>query len=344
LKRAVLGQKAQSYEDRVKSELNIFTANEKVHDLPPIAHYWSHKFLIPMLEPLGFTSSIDMFRVYIARVCAEHPDETCQVLSIAAGDSASEINVVEWLREKGIRNFRFECLDLNQEVLARGRRSADEKALGEFFDFTVADVNSWKPRKEYHVVLAIQCLHHIVELERLFDAIRKGLHPSGFFLTDDMIGRNGHRRWPEAMKHVSRLWEELPERYRFNHSKGIYDPKMDDIDCSTDGFEGIRCQDILPLLVNRFEFDAFMGFANIVDTFIDRRYGPNFDPSREWDRAFIDRVHALDVEEIDAGRVKPTHMYAAMTKTPVELPKFHRHWSPEFCIRTSVTKRLSGAL
>jgi SAM-dependent methyltransferase len=338
LKRAILrvkGEGVRSYEDRVKSELNVFTATEKVHDLPLISHYWSHKFLIPMLEPLGFTSSIEMFRLYIARVCAELPNETCRVLSIAAGDSAPEINIVEWLREKDIRNFRFECLDLNEEVLARGRRSAAEKGLGGFFDFTVADVNSWQPRKEYHIVLAIQCLHHIVELERLFDKIRGVLHPSGFFLTDDMIGRNGHQRWPEAMKHVSRLWAELPEHYRFNHSTGILDPKVDDLDCSKTSFEGIRAQDILPLLVQRFEFDAFMGFSNIVDTFIDRRYGPNFDPEKEWDREFIDRVHALDMEEINAGRVKPTHMYAAMTPTRVAHPKFHRHWTPAFCIRHS---------
>jgi ubiquinone/menaquinone biosynthesis C-methylase UbiE len=344
LKRAVLGQQALSYEARIKSELNVFTATEHVHDLPAIMHYWSGKFLVPIVQQFGFGNSIEMFRIYIARVCAQHPQETCRVVSLASGDSASEINVAEWLLEQNVRNFRIECLDLNEEVLSRGRRSAEVKGIREFFEFNVADVNSWEPRTNYHVVLAIQCLHHVVKLEQLFDTIHKVLNPSGFFLTDDMIGRNGHRLWPEALKHVSRLWEELPKSHRFNHSTKTLDRKPDDVDYSEGCFEGIRAQDILPLLVKRFHFEVFVGFANIVDVFVDRRYGPNFDPSREWDRAFIDRVHALDIQEIDAGRVKPTHMYAAMTRTPVELPKFHRHWSPEFCIRTSVNKRLRGAL
>ena len=39
-------------------------------------------------------------------------------------------------------------------------------------------------------------------------------------------------------------------------------------------------------------------------------------------------------KEIDAGRVKPTHMYAVMTqRPPLAPPRFPRHWSPEFCVR-----------
>ena len=52
-------------------------------------------------------------------------------------------------------------------------------------------------------------------------------------------------------------------------------------------FEGIRAQDILPLLVERFTFDEFIGFGNVIDPFVDRSFGPNFDIaspkiSRSW--------------------------------------------------------------
>jgi len=33
-------------------------------------------------------------------------------------------------------------------------------------------------------------------------------------------------------------------------------------DCSKQGFEGIRAQDILPLLVKKFSFRSFLGFGN----------------------------------------------------------------------------------
>ena len=51
------------------------------------------------------------------------------------------------------------------------------------------------------------------------------------------------------------------------------------------------------------------------------------------DRAFIDRVQALDEAELASGRIKPTHMIAAMTKQPVSATKMHRNLSPKFCVR-----------
>jgi len=109
--------------------------------------------------------------------------------------------------------------------------------------------------------------------------------------------------------------------------------KFPNSDCSVQGFEGIRAQDILPLLTRRFHFELFIGFGNIIDIFVDRAYGHNFDPANQWDRSFIDRVHALDQTEIESGRVKPTHMLAALTKRQVSNTKMHKHLSPEFCLR-----------
>jgi 2-polyprenyl-3-methyl-5-hydroxy-6-metoxy-1,4-benzoquinol methylase len=261
LKQAITPRRAPTYEERMFEELHVFSATHQIYDLPPIAHYWSNKFLVPMLEPLGFRNSMEMFRSHIARVCAQYPHETCSVLSLACGNSAPDINTAEWLLENDVRNFKFECRDLNEEVLSRGRQSASEKGLSDHFDFVVSDINSWRPEHRYHIVLAIQCLHHFVKLELLFDKIRSILHPSGFFMTDDMIGRNGHRRWPESMRHVKRLWKELPIDYKRNHSHGTVDKKVADHDYSKGSFEGIRSQDILPLLLERFHFETFAGFG-----------------------------------------------------------------------------------
>jgi hypothetical protein len=322
-----------AYNDRVKSELQTFSETQSVYNLPPITHYWSNKHLVPILAPLGFTNAMEMFRMYMVRVCREKMPETCWFLSIGAGDSAPEINMAEWLIENDIHNFVFECLDLNSEVLDRGEQSACAKGLRENFKFTNADVNSWHPARQYMIILAVQALHHFVELEALFDKIDRALHVDGFFLTDDMIGRNGHQRWPEALAFVAEFWKELPEKYTYNHSLKRFEKKYQNWDCSMYGFEGIRAEDIMPLLVKRFHFDLFIGFGNVVDIFVDRSFGPNFDPENEWDRNFIDRVQALDQSELETGRLKPTHIYAALTKKPVAKPKCHKHMTPEFCVR-----------
>jgi SAM-dependent methyltransferase len=322
-----------SYSSRRQKELETFSAIENVQELPKIAHYWSEKHVVPLLEPFGFKNCIECFRIYIGRVCKENAPSTTHILSVGAGDTATEINLAEWLRENGIANYRFECLDLNPEVLSRGRKSAESKGLAQHFSFSPFDVNSWKPSRSYDIVLAIQSLHHFVELELLFDKIRSALTAKGYFMSDDMIGRNGHMRWPEALELVQAFWKELPDKYKYNHLLKRFEEKYQNWDCSTEGFEGIRAQDVLPLLSKRFNFEFFFAFGNVVDIFVDRCFGPNFDPTEENDRAFIDRVQALDMAKIESGRVKPTHMIAVMTKMPVAQTKMYKHLSPEFCIR-----------
>jgi hypothetical protein len=152
----------------------------------------------------------------------------------------------------------------------------------------------------------------VVALEHLFDVVGASLQPHGRFIVSDMIGRNGHQRWPEALAIVRELWRDLPPSYRYNRQLQRYEPEFLDWDCSTSGFEGIRAQDILPLLLDRFGFDMFLGFANVIDPFIDRGFGPNFSADSQSDREFIDRVHERDQAEIDAGSIKPTHMFAVM--------------------------------
>jgi hypothetical protein len=66
-----------------------------------------------------------------------------------------------------------------------------------------------------------------------------------------------------------------------------------------------------------------------------RSFGHNFDPDRDWDRAFIDHVHSVDVWHLERGLIKPTHMIAVMKSQAVERTVIHKHFSPEFCLRSN---------
>ena len=145
--------------------------------------------------------------------------------------------------------------------------------------------------------------------------------------------RNGHLRWPEALKIVEEFWRELPDNYRYNHSLSRHEPQFINWDCSAEGFEGIRAQDILPLLVGNFKFELFLPFANVVYAFIDRPFGPNFNHNGEWDKNFIDRVHARDEEGMLSGELKPTQMLAVLRTVDIVTRLVHPKLTPEFCVR-----------
>ena len=218
-------------------------------------------------------------------------------------------------------------------MLARGRADARAAGVADRVSFAEGDFNAWSPEGTYDVVIVNQALHHVLELEGLLDAIRQAIEPDGVFLTCDMIGRNGHQRWPEARRWVEHYWEQLPESYRYDHQLRRARPAFEDWDCAQESFEGIRAQDILPLLAERFGFELFIGFGGFLDVFVDRSFGHSFDPEGEWDRLFIDRVAAHQDELLLVGEITPTQMVAAMRPYPVAEPRTWAGLTPERAIR-----------
>jgi len=308
-------ENSKCYVKMMNLEIERYREVVNVHDLPDIAHYWSNKYLVPMLIGFGFTSGDEMYFQYILRRCRENPDEMCRVVSIGSGNCDIEAGIVQKVIEQGYTNVILECLDINKEMLNRGKKLAEDKGVLPYMCFMNSQIGDWMPERDfYDIVMANHSLHHFLELEALFDKIRYSMKEDGRFLSHDMIGRNGHQRWPEALERIEEIWNTMPTRYKLNRSTGKIDEKFVNWDCSVECFEGIRSQDILPLLYQNFGFELFVGFGNLIDVFIDRCYGHNFDPGNPEDLEFIDRIHQIDVEMMSAGLIKPTHMIAVMSK------------------------------
>jgi SAM-dependent methyltransferase len=320
---------ANAYDVAKQREIENYKELKNIHDLPAIFHYWKDRYLQPNFLESGF-SGIDEF---FAKNLLLGAAQDSVFLSVGAGYCDTEMRIAKLMKEMGLKTFKFECLELNPHLIRRAEEMAEKEGLSGCMEFTEADFNEWRPKRTYSGVMANHSLHHVVKLESLFDNIYKSLSPDGVFVVNDMIGRNGHQRWPEALEVVNQFWGELPEAYRYNHQLQRVEPEFVNWDCSTEGFEGIRAQDILPLLVEHFKFKYFYGFANVIGPFIDRGFGHNFDAAADWDRAFIDRLHEADEEGFQSGRLKPTQMLAVMTKSKPSDPFYVRGLSPESSVR-----------
>lgn len=325
------GRDASSYAARLHVEKSIYHDCLDVHELPAIFHYWSNRYVRPKLEALGFSTPDEMFRKYAAERCRGSGRK--RLVSVGSGNCELEIALALHLRAMGCGEFVIDCLELNPAMLERGRNAAAGAGAGDHLNFVQMDLNEWTASEEYDVAIANQTLHHVLNLENLFDQIGRSLKPGGALITADMIGRNGHLRWPEALDIVQEFWRKLPPSYRFNRRFGRYEESFEDWDCSVGNFEGIRAQDILPLLLGRFHFELFVAYANVIDPFVDRTYGMNFDAAAAWDREFIDQVNGRDEKEIAAGRIKPTHMLAVLGKDPGVPTVYRESLTPEFCLR-----------
>ena len=322
-----------AYAARVEREKHNFAACETVHDLPPIFHYWSNRYLRPKLESFGFSHPDAFFVRSLAAQRRVDGSPQRRFASLGSGNCDTEIRIATALRAIGCTDFAIDCVDLNADMLQRGRRDAESAGVAPHIRTVCVDFNRWNPGDRYDAIIANQSLHHVQALERLFDRVHAAIAGGGCFVVSDMIGRNGHLRWPEARSIVERFWQELPAAYRYNRQLQRQESAFVDWDCSIGSFEGIRAQDILPLLVERFAFEEFIAFGNVIDPFVDRSFGPNFDVARAEDLAFIDRVHAADEQALAQGIVKPTHMFAVMRTEGTGPTRHLPGLSPERSIR-----------
>jgi SAM-dependent methyltransferase len=333
LDRKVQDAPPDPYKGKLEIEKERFRNDEKVHELPAIFHYWSNKYVAPLLAEFGVTQAEELYCRYLNTSAQGCNGRTAAFLSVGAGNCDVEVRVAGRLKQAGVSRFVIDCLELNPAMLERGRKHAAEAGLTAELAFIEGDFNTWRATRQYAAVIAHHSLHHVVALEHLFDEIKRCLLPGGYFVTSDMIGRNGHLRWPEALDSVQRFWRELPVEYRWNRPLRRYEEEYINHDCSQEGFEGIRAQDILPLLIERFDFHLFVPFANVIEIFVSRTFGHNFDATGTWDREFIDRVQEFDEKGLRSGALTPTQMMAVMTPEPCREHNYSRGLTPSQCVR-----------
>ena len=317
----------ETYGTKISAELERYADQEEVHDLPDIYHYWSARYCMPLLQEVGFDGLHEFLDQHVAEQCARRAPERARLVSLGAGNGDTEIGIASRLQDRGIENLELILLELNPQMLERAMVDASKLGLADRVVAKETDLNSWKANDNADVYLANHSLHHVVNLEGLFTEVQASLDPEGVLLVNDMIGRNGHVRWPEAADLVRRIWDVAPENYRWNPFLHAIEDVYPDIDCSNSGFEGIRSQDILPLLLERFHPDVYVCFLNVADPFIDRVYGPNFDIDRPEDLAFIDALGRFDDAAIDLQLVTPTHLISSFRTKPVRC-RYPRRRSP----------------
>ncbi len=305
---------AAAYARQVQAQIGQYV-DRPIHTTPPAADWLNQRFLTPRLEHLfGVTDIESLYGVELARAA-----ERCGVaeaVSLGAGDATLEIGIARAMQRLGLAPVRITCLELSPVLIERGRAAIAAAGLEGRITMAEADLNRALDRPgPVAAFMAHMSLHHIVGLETLFDSVRDTLHPEGAIVTIDMIGRNGHMRWPETLALLRELWPLLPARLKHDHAFGRPDPWFEDWDCSIEGFEGIRAQDIMDVLGARFAFERCHFWGGLTEMMVSPRFGANFDLALPADRLLLDALQQVEDRLIAGGRIFPT-LFAAVLRRP----------------------------
>ena len=122
----------------------------------------------------------------------------------------------------------------------------------------------------------------------MLETVIELLVPSGeFWIIGEAIGRNGNQLWPEALDAANRIFSSLPERFRRNALTRKVDSTVPETDFGANSFEGIRSEEIEPLLLRYFDPVEIWRRNCFLWRLVNPVYFPNYDLNSEEDRYVV---------------------------------------------------------
>jgi ubiquinone/menaquinone biosynthesis C-methylase UbiE len=214
----------------------------------------------------------------------------------------------------------FEKLLVAQEVFAsvvgtdlspvRVRQANDHRGeLADRLEYRVSDVNTGEfGEAAYDVVFAKAALHHVEELERMFDGVRRCLRPGGRLVTIDFFGPDRFQWTDRQLDLANRfLAEEIPEPllHRADGSvhRNITRPCIAQM-IAVDPSEAVRSADVYPLLASRFEIERqFDAGGTLLNLIFDGTVVNNFQAGDPAHDALIEKAFRWERELMARGEI-----------------------------------------
>ncbi|MDG6349103.1 class I SAM-dependent methyltransferase [Luteimonas sp. 8-5] len=242
------------------------------------------------------------------RLHAMSRDREVRVLSLCSGAARIEAGMAALAGPA----VQWTLMDLNESLLQSAGASFPE---GVEPDLIVGNLNEIRDYGErYDVIMCVSGLHHIVELERVVGFIRTALADGGeFWSIGEAIGRNGNRLWGSDLEAANASMRALPARLRRNRYSGKVDDTLPDVDYSIGTFEGIRSQDITPLLFGHLDPVHLFRRNCFLWRLVDQTYNSNYDMQAEEDIACLQALVRAELAHFEGGG-RPTELHAVFRK------------------------------
>jgi len=221
-----------------------------------------------------------------------------EILSLASGYCGHEIEFARRMT----RPYKLTCTELNEDIFEKARAVAKTEGLA--MNFETADLNFIviEP-KRYDLIFANAAIHHVINLEHLFEQIVGGLSPTGIFHLVEVVGKNRKLIWDENERYANALLDLIPDKLTRGIRVSVAEEAV--------GMEGIRQEDILPLLRKHFTaiFEHRHGaFMRIICT-VYPELGLALDPQKSESRRYLDFLIDSDDCCVRYGILRPLEIW-----------------------------------
>lgn len=222
-------------------------------------------------------------------------------------------DIERFLVKENICQF-VDGIDIAEGAIEKAKELAERENLSQI-NYQVKDLNTCTfPENTYDVVYAHASLHHVYNLEHLYEQIQNTLRPNGVFISYEYIGPT-QMQFPEAhLSLANRLLQLLPDTYRQNLRVGGIKDRVSRLDINLmnkiDPSEAVRSSEVLPLMASRFEFDYLRFIGGTLAMLVLNDIAGNFKDNDTVTEPFLDLLIHLDNTLIDSGILPSYHAYA----------------------------------
>jgi SAM-dependent methyltransferase/glycosyltransferase involved in cell wall biosynthesis len=219
-------------------------------------------------------------------------------LSLCCGDGGFECSLLD----RGVFG-RITGLELSAQRIEAGRRQANGHAI----EFLQSDVNhAIFGNASFDVVFAKAALHHIENLEHVFEQAVRCLRPGGLLIAIDFFGPSRFQ-WTDAqLAACNAFWQtRVPPDLRLepdgHQTPPVERPRVQDL-VAMDPSEAVRSSDLHALLRARFdlEHDIELGGA-LLNLLLSGDRVNRFDPDNETHCQVIREAAAHERALMDVG-------------------------------------------
>jgi 2-polyprenyl-3-methyl-5-hydroxy-6-metoxy-1,4-benzoquinol methylase len=198
---------------------------------------------------------------------------------------------------------RLDANDLSSGAIDAATKNAESAGLADRLNYRVANLDSISlPQRSYDAIFALSCVHHVQNLEHLFEQCRRTLKPDGLLFLDEYIGPTRFQTAPAVTAIINRELRSLPVQYRrslIHHDGRIidsYEPAPIEVFLQNDPSEAIRSADIVPLLKQYFDIVEYRPYGGAIQHMLLSGITGNFDPNKDEDNERLNRYARLEEE------------------------------------------------
>jgi SAM-dependent methyltransferase len=236
-------------------------------------------------------------------------------LNLGCGDGGFE----GLLYELGFAE-RIEAIDISKGAIEKARARVASAGLQDKIEHSVADLNELRLKEGiYGAIFCCMSIHHVRNLENLFEQAAKGLQPGGMLIFNEYVGPNRFQMPDERVRMINAALQLLPPRFRRLIVKGAATDKVKEVHRNTllswfevnDPSESERSADILEVARKYFDYLEFKPYGGGIAHLALKDIAGNFvtDEDTKW----LDVLLKLEGDLEERGLLESDFVMAVAT-------------------------------